>query len=167
MFWTMTCRVIASVVTFFVGVSVFQVVRPTEELRLPEPASQISTITMKRYGCLDAERKCPVYEATFRSDGTCTYIGYANDEFIGRYEGTYELKDFTYLVEQIEQQRFWDLSVTSPASPVEESTSVEVIATNGVKRITTQSWAGTPSGLRALQAMIEQQTYEAEWEQVK
>ena len=36
MMWTMTCRVIASVVTFLIGWTVFAIARPTEELRLPE-----------------------------------------------------------------------------------------------------------------------------------
>jgi hypothetical protein len=166
MLWSMTCRVIVSVVTFFIGFTVFQVARPTEEHPAPKPAAQILAITLKRHGCSDAERKCPVYEATFRSDGTSSYIGYANDNFIGKYEGTYDPKDFVYLVEQIEQQGFFELTSAFPTGPVEETTGLEVVTSEGVKLVTTNNWSSTPSGLRALQAMIEQQTYEAEWEEV-
>ena len=163
MLWTITSRVIASVVAFLIGFSVFQIARPTEELRLPEPASQIVSITLKRQGCSDAERKCPVFDATFRSDGTCTYVGYANDEFIGEYEGTYDLKDFYSLVEQIEKQGFFELPLGFATNSIDETTGLEVITTDGVRLVTTHNWSSTPAGLRALQAMIEQQTYEIEW----
>ena len=33
--------------------------------------------------------------------------------------------------------------------------------------MTTYNWASTPAGLRALQGLIEQQTYEADWEKVE
>lgn len=167
MLLTITCRVIVSVVTFLVGFAVFQIARPTEDIRLAEPASQILAITLKRQGCSDAERKCPVYEATFRSDGTCTYRGYENDEYIGRYEGTYDVNDFAAFVEQINQQGFFELPLAFTAGPVRETTGVEVITTDGVKLVTTYNWSSTPSGLRALQSMIEQQTYEADWEETE
>jgi hypothetical protein len=163
----MTCRVIVSVVTFFIGFTVFQIARPTEELQFREPTAQISAITLKRYGCSDAERRCPVYVATFRSDGTCSYTGYANDEFIGKYEGTYDPKDFVYLVEQIEKQGFFELPGRFPAHFVREATDVEVVTSEGMRRVTTHDWSSAPSGLRALQAMIEQQTFEAEWQEVE
>ena len=167
MLWTMTCRVIVSVVTFFIGFTAFQIVRPIEELRLPEPSREIIAITLKRQGCSDAERKCPVYDATFRSDGTCSYLGYANDEFIGKYEGTYDVADFVSLADQIHKQEFFELPVGFETNSVEETTGVEVVTTDGVKHVTTYSWSSTPAGLRALQAMIEQQTYEADWEQAE
>lgn len=167
MLWTMSCRLIASIVTFFVGFAVFQIARSTEEIRVAEPTSQIIAITLKRQGCSDADRKCPVYDATFRSDGTCTYMGYANDEYIGRYEGTYDVNDFAAFVEQIDQQGFFELPLAFSAGPVEETTGVEVVSTDGVKRVTTYNWSSTPSGLRALQSMIEQQTYEADWEETE
>lgn len=162
MLCTITCRVMASILAFVVGCAVFEVVRPTEELRLPEPKSQILSISLKRQGCSDAERKCPVFDATFRSDGTGTFIGYANDAFIGKYEAQYE--DFAYLAEQVEKQGIFDLPLGLATGPVEERVTVEVVTTDGVKRLTTQNWASTPSGLRALQAVIEQETYEVDWE---
>jgi len=162
MLCTITCRVIASVLAFLVGCAVFEIVRPTEELRLAEPKSQILSISLQRQGCSDAERKCPVFEATFRSDGTCTFIGYANDAFIGKYEAQYE--DFGYLVEQVEKQGFFELPLAPATGPMEETVAVEVITSDGVKRLTTQNWASTPSGLRALQAVIEEETYEVDWE---
>ncbi|HKY41556.1 MAG TPA: DUF6438 domain-containing protein [Pyrinomonadaceae bacterium] len=166
--WIMTCRVIASIVTFLVGWTVFAIVRPSEEIqRLPQPARYISAITLKRLGCSDAERKCPVFEATYRSDGTCTYIGYANDDYIGDYKGTYNSYDFTYMVDQLNKQEFFELPLEFSASSTQETTTVEVIASDGVHAVTTYNWLSTPSGLRALQALIEQQAYEAEWEKVE
>ena len=162
MLCTITCRVMASILAFLVGCAVFEIVRPTEELRLPEPKSQILSISLQRQGCSDAERKCPVFDATFRSDGTGTFIGYANDTFIGKYEAQYE--DFAYLAEQVEKQGFFELPLGLATGPVEEMVAVEVVTTDGVKRLTTQNWTSTPSGLRALQAVIEQETYEVDWE---
>ena len=167
MLWTMTCRVIVSVVTFLIGFTVFQIATPSEELRLPEPSRQVKAITLKRQGCSDAERKCPVYDTTLRSDGTATYNGYANDEFIGNYEGEYDQKDFAYLVDQVNKQGFFELPLALPASPIRETTTVEVSTTDGRTIVTTYNWASTPSGLRALQAMIEQQTYEVVWNEVE
>ena len=165
MLCTITCRAIASILAFLVGCAVFEMARPTDELRLPEPKSQILSISMQRRGCSDAEQKCPVFDVTFRSDGTCEFIGYANDEFIGRYEGEYNLEDFAYLADQVNKQGFFELPLEMPEGPVEETVAVEVITTNSAKRLSTQNWASTPSGLRALQAVIEQQTYEVEWEE--
>ena len=168
MMWTMACRVIASVVTFLIGWTVFAIVRPGEDIqRLPEPTRHISTITLKRLGCSDAERKCPVFEATYRSDGTCSYIGYANDDYIGHYKGTYTPYDFTYLVDQLNKQEFFELPLEFSTTSTQETTSVEVVASDGVHVVTTYNWLSTPSGLRALQALIEQQAYEAEWEKVE
>lgn len=142
--FTITCRVIASILAFLVGCAVFEIARPTEELRCPNPSL--------------------VFDATFRSDGTCTFIGYANDAFIGKYEGEYSLEDFAYMVEQVEKQGFFELPLALATGPVEETVAVEVITSDGAKRLTTQNWASTPSGLRALQAVIEQETYEVDWE---
>ena len=168
MWWTITCRGIASVVTFLIGWTVFAITRPTEEIRrLPEPTRHISAITLKRLGCSDAERRCPVFEATFRSDGTASYMGYANDDYIGEYKGQYNPNDFTYLVEQIQKQEFFDLPVGFSTTPALETTTVEVVASDGVHVVTTYNWLSTPAGLRALQALIEQQTFEAEWEKVE
>ncbi|HET9713590.1 MAG TPA: DUF6438 domain-containing protein [Pyrinomonadaceae bacterium] len=165
MLCTITCRVIASILAFLVGCAAFEIARPTEELRLPEPKSQIVSISLQRRGCSDAERKCPVFDATFRSDGTCTFVGYANDEFLGKYEAEYGLEDFAYLVEQVERQGFFELPLVMSTGPAEETVAVEVVTSEGAKRVTTQNWASTPSGLRALQAVIEQETYEVDWEE--
>ncbi len=105
--WTITCRVIASVVTFLIGWTVFAIASPPEELQLPERTRQILAITLRRQGCSDPDRRCPVYDATFRSDGTCSYMGYANDDYIGEYKGEYDPQDFTYIVEQINKQGFF------------------------------------------------------------
>ena len=168
MMWTMTCRVIASIVTFLIGWTVFAIARPSEEIqRLPEPTRHISAITLKRLGCTDAERKCPVFEATYRSDGTCRYFGYANDDYIGEYKGDFNPHDFAYIADQINKQGFFELPPAFRDSSVRETTTVEVVASDGVWVVTTYNWASTPSGLRALQSLIEQQAYESEWEKVE
>ena len=168
MMWTMTCRVIASVVTFFIGCGVFAIASSTEEKRqLPEPTRQISAITLKRQGCPDAERRCPVFEATFWSDGTGSYTGYANDEYIGEFKGKYNVSVFADMVEQINKQGFFDLPPAFSTTPTLETTTVEVVASDGVRVVTTYNWLSTPSGLRALQALLEQQTYEMDWEKVE
>jgi len=162
--WTITCRVIASVVTFLIGWTVFAIARPSEEIRrLPEPARQISAITLKRLGCSDAERKCPVFEATYRSDGTSRYFGYANDDYIGEYQGDFNPQDFNYIVEQIDRQGFFESPLVLADSPVTETTTIEVVTNDGVRVVTTHNWASTPSGLRALQSLIEQQAYQTDW----
>ena len=168
MMWTMTCRVIASVVTFLIGWTVFAIARPSEEIRrLPEPTRQISAITLKRLGCTDTERKCPVFEVTYRSDGTCSYFGYANDDYIGEYEGTYHPQDFVYMEEQINKQGFFEFPLAFPDDSVTETTTVEILSSDGTRRVTTYNWVHTPSGLRALQSLIEQQAYETDWEKVE
>ncbi len=50
---------------------------------------------------------------------------------------------------------------------MEETTGVEIVTNEGTRVVTTYNWASTPAGLRALQALIEQQTYEADWEKVE
>lgn len=168
MMWTMTCRVIVSVVTFLIGWTVFAIARPSEEIRrLPEPTRQISAITLKRLGCTDAERKCPVFEATYRSDGTCSYFGYANDDYMGEYKGNYNPEDFIYMVEQINKQGFYELPLAFPDNLVTETTTVEVLTSEGTRLVTTYNWASTPAALRVLQSLIEQQAYEADWEKVE
>jgi hypothetical protein len=166
MFWTTTCRVLATLVTFSIGCAVFEIAKPTEELWIPDPIQQILEITLKRHGCSDAGRKCPVYEATFRSDGTCTYIGYANDEFIGKYEGRYDVNDFTPLAQLVEKHGLFESPhVVFTRGAIEETTSIEIVTSEGTKLVTTHNWANTPISLRALQAVLEQQTFEAEWEE--
>ncbi len=168
MFWTMTCRVIVSFVAFFVGWAAFVIVRPVQVLRAPKPvASQISAITFKRQGCSNAELECPVYDVTFRSDGTATYFGYANDEFIGTFTAKYPQRNFAFLVEQLQRERFFDLPKFYPAGPVEETMVLEVSTNEGSRVLTTNNWDSTPSELRALHALVDYQTYVVEWDEAK
>jgi len=168
MFWTMTCRVIVSVVAFFVGWAAFVIVRPAQELRSPKPAaSQISAIRFKRQGCSNAELKCPVYDVTFRSDGTATFIGYANDEFIGTFTAEYPHRNFAFLVEELQRERFFDLPQFYPAGPVEETMVLEVSTDEGSRALTTNNWDTTPAELRALHALIDYQTFVVEWDEVQ
>jgi hypothetical protein len=166
MFWTITRRVIVSVVAFFVGWTAFVIVRPTQELRTAKSGeSQVLAITLKRQGC--AERNCPVYEATFRGDGTATYVGYANDDFIGTYTGYFSPREFAFLVDQLRRQNFFEMPGVSPAGPVDETMVLEVLTKEGTRVLTTHNWDSTPAELHALQELIDYQTFVVEWDEVQ
>lgn len=168
MFWTMSRSAIASIVGFFLGCTFFQIVRPQEEVaRLEPPVRQVLSITLKQYGCTDSELKCPVYDVTFNSDGTATYTGYANDNFIGKYKGDLEQDDFALLVEQIREQQFFELPQHYVDTPEEERISLEVVTSDARRQITTYNWSSTPVELRALQALVGQQVYHVYWEEDK
>jgi hypothetical protein len=170
MFWTITCRLMASIVAFLIGWTAFVVVRPTpavSPLALEPLGRQVTAITLKRQGCTNAELECPVYDVTFRSDGTATYVGHANDEFIGTYFARYSCQDFAYLVEQLEREGFFDLPRSYPAGPVEETWVLEVATNDGLRVLTTNNWSSTPSELRALQALLDRQTFNVVWDEVE
>ena len=168
MFWTMSCRVLVSIVAFFVGWAAFVIVRPGEDLRALKPgASQISAITFKRQGCSDAELRCPVYDVTFRNDGTATYIGYANDDFIGTFTADYPQRNFAFLVEEVQREKFFDLPQVYPVGPVEETMVLEVSTNEGTRVMTTHNWNSTPAELRTLHALVDYQTFVVEWDEVK
>ena len=168
MFSSLGRRAIASIVGFFLGWAVFVIVRPVSELpRVETPSLEIASITLKHQGCSDAELKCAVYDVTFQRDGTATYVGYANDEFIGRYTAYLAPQDFDYLTEQIHAQRFFELPQPSTFVPVEEDIVVEVVTDKGVHRLTSHNWHSTPAELRGLQALIGEQVYHVEeWTEV-
>src|SRR5689334_14306235 len=112
MFRTIACRAMVSLVAFSIGCAAFVLMRPTPAQNAIAPAlkplahSQVTAITFRRQGCTDVERKCPVYDVTFRNDGTATYIGYANDDFIGTFTAEYPQRNFAFLVEQLEREDF-------------------------------------------------------------
>lgn len=163
MFSSMGRRAIASIVGFFLGWAVFAIVRPVSELpSVDMPSLEISSITLKHQGCSDAELKCAVYDVTFSNDGTATYVGYANDEFIGKYTAYFAQQDFKYLTEQLHAQRFFELPQPSAFVPVEEDVVLEVVTNEGVHRLTSHNWHSTPCELRALQALIDEQVYHVE-----
>lgn len=165
MFWSMSRRAIAATVAFLIGWTLFHIVRPLEKVEsVSPPAREITSITLKRLGCTDVEMKCPVYEVTFRRDGTATYNGYANDEYIGEYTGTVEYDEFLRLAEQIEKQRFFELPLYYDTSSVEENIKFEVITNQGRRMVTTYNWASTPVELRVLHALVEEQAYHVYWE---
>jgi Domain of unknown function (DUF6438) len=166
MFRTITCRATVSLVAFFVGWAVFAIAGRTREVRAPRiQVREISAITLKRQGCTDLELKCPVFDVTFRSDGTAAFTGYANDEFIGRFEAHYPLQDFGVLAEQIERQKFFDLPVRFSADPTEETIVTEVVTSAGSHVVTTYNWRDTPSELRAIHALIEYELLVPEWDE--
>ena len=176
MLWTISRRVIASFVGFFVGWGAFQLARPVavSQVSVADPVAkssitetprvEISAITLKRQGCTDAELKCPVYDVTFRSDGTATFIGYKNnDEYDGKSTSNFDPRDFALLVEQFAAQRFFDLPQPDANAPVEEKVVLEVMTTAGLRVVTTNNWASTPAQLRVLYAVIDRQACEVIW----
>lgn len=179
MFRTVSRRLIPLLVGFFIGASVFEVVKSVHRMNGAErfanqvlvfqmPAPQISAITLKRLGCSDAELECSVRDVTFRSDGTGTYIGYANDEFKGEYKTEFDPRDFAYLVEQFYKQRFFELAQQQYATvPDEEKIVLEVKTNDGLRVVTTRNWHSTPSELRALHALVDHMTFQFVWEPVE
>ena len=165
MFWTMSGRVFAAIVAFFLGWTVFQIARPIAELPTIEgPARQISSITLKRQGCSDPELQCSVYDVTFRSDGSGSFIGYKNnDEYDGKFNTIFDWQDFTMLVEEFEKQHFFDLPEHYATLPDEETVVLEVVTNDGVRVVTTHNWAETPSELRVLQSLVDYQCYQTNW----
>ena len=167
MFWTITCRVMISIVAFLIGWAAFVIVSPAPQVSAPalQPvARQVTAITLKRKGCADAELECPVYDVTFRNDGTATFVGHVNDEFHGTYTAEYPKQDFAYLVQQLERERFFELPREYPANPVEDTWVLDVSTSDGSRVLTTNNWDSTPAELRALQALLDRQTYNVEWE---
>lgn len=163
-----TCRVIAWLLAFLCGCGVSMITRPTEDLPAARPHFvEISAITLKKQGCTDAELKCAVFDVTFRNDGTATYIGYANDEFIGTYTASYSRQDFAYLADQVRREKFFESPWMIPASQVEERIVLQIVTNEGSPIVSAYSWASTPPPLRTLVALVDYQIYQVEWEKVE
>jgi hypothetical protein len=165
MFWTMSGRIFAAIVAFFLGWTVFHIGRPLAELPAVErPAREISSITLKRQGCSDPELECSVYDVTFRSDGSGSFNGYKNNnEYDGAFHTVFDQHDFTMLVQQFEKQHFFDLPQHYASVPDEETVVLEVVTNDGVRVVTTHNWADTPSELRVLQSLVDYQSYQMTW----
>src|SRR5262250_618780 len=147
MFSTLSGRVIASIVGFFLGWTVFQVARPAAELPAVERAPvQISSITLKRQGCSDPELECSVYDVTFRSDGSGTFIGYKNNkDYDGTFNSVFDPRDFTLLVEHFEKERVLELPQQYETVPEDETVVLEVMTNEGLRVFTTHNWPSTPT----------------------
>ena len=145
MWWNITYRVIASVVTFLIGCAVFAIATPTE--RLPEDTHQIRSITLSRLRCPVAGPDCKALIATFRSDGTCNYVTYAHGHHESTFTGDFNPQSFTPIIEQINRQGFFELPLVSPASPGTETTTIEVVTSNGTRLIASYDWATRPLDL--------------------
>lgn len=165
MLWTISCRVMATILGFVLGWTVFQVARPVATLPgIYQPAPEIRSITLRRQGCSDPGLECSVYDVTFRSDGTGTFIGYKNnDDCDGKFNAIFDRRDFNLLVHEFEQQHFFDLPQHYPTTPDEETVVLEVVTSDGVRVVTTHSWAYTPSQLRVLQSLVDYQSYQTNW----
>ena len=168
MFWTRSRRLIASLVGFFVGWTVFQIVRPVENLPEVElPEIQILAIKLESLGCTDSELECPVFEMTLRSDGTGSYVGHANSYFTGQVDGSVSHEDFEHLVDELYKQEFLRLPEHFSREPLEETIVVEVLTNQGSHRVTSYSWQNTPGELRTLHALIQYQFNYVDWQEVK
>jgi len=169
MFWPMTRRAIAATVAFLIGWTVFQIVTPVQEVAIPDmPDLQIRSITLRHQGCVDAELKCAVFEVTFRSDGTASYIGYANDDdFIGKFKATIDERDFDHLVEQIGKQQFFEFPSDYNTDEAEEDVKLEVVTNEGLRTVRFNNWSSTPIELRVLDALIEEQSCHVYWDEDK
>jgi hypothetical protein len=165
MFATISGRVFASIVAFFLGWTVFQIARPVAEVPAVERApAQVLSITLKRQGCFDRRYECSVYDVTFRSDGSGTFIGYKNnDDYDGKFNTVFDPQDFTLLVQEFEKQHFFDLPQHYSAVPDEETVVLEVVTSDGVRVVTTHNWTTTPSELRVLQSLVDYQSYQMDW----
>jgi len=104
---------------------------------------------------------------TLRSDGTGSYIGYANDDLIGKFEGRVPDEDFEYLVDEVEKQKFFELPAQFERNAVLETITVEVVTNEGSHRVTSYNWNSIPGNLRALEALIQYQAYYIDWDEVK
>jgi hypothetical protein len=167
MFRKFACRATISIVAFLVGCAVSMIAKPVAEVRvLKSPAHQVSAITLKRWGCADKTLKCAVYVVTLRGDATATYLGYANDDLIGKFEGTYSQIDFANLVAQLEKQRFFEMPREFARNPDEETMQIEVVSTDGSQLVTTHNWSSMPMELRALEALIDYEAQLVDWEKV-
>ena len=144
MWWTITYRVIASIVTFLVGCACFAIATPTEELRLPENTHQIKSVTLSQGRCFVAGQKCNTLIATFRSDGTCNYVTYADDDHVSTFTGDFNPQDLTHLIEKINKQGSLELPLISPASSVTETTSIEVVSGDETRFVATYNWTTAP-----------------------
>jgi len=168
MFWPMTRRAIASIVGFFLGWTIFQFVRPVENLPAVEaPFAQVLEIKLLSQGCADASLECPVFDMTLRSNGTGSFLGHANHWLKGKHEGTFSEEDFKYLVDELYKQEFFALPAHYAAESADETIVVEVVTTDGTHRVTSDSWDTMNGALRAIHARLWYEHYYVYWEEVK
>src|SRR5262249_42864535 len=82
-------------------------------LALPSPPpgqparGGLSAIRLRREECFGGG--CPVYEVTFRSDGTATYVGKANVRRFGEFDGKVSPETFRSLEQLLVAQGFLTL----------------------------------------------------------
>ena len=168
MFWIINRRAIASIVGFFLGWAIFQVVRPVEKLPAVEASpAHILEIKLLSLGCTDAELECPVFDMTLRSNGTGSFVGHANHRLKGEFEATFPEKDFGYLVDEIYKQEFFQLPKHVSAEAADETIVVEVVTSEGSHRVTSYSWESMNGGLRSLHARLWYEHCYLNWEEVK
>jgi hypothetical protein len=147
MWWTITYRVIASVVTFLVGWAVFAIMSPAKESRLSPSTRQVESITLRRLRCPVAVTECQALIATFRSDGTCNFVTYDHGHHESTFTGDFNPQSFTPIIEHINRQGPFELPLVSPASPGTETTTIEVVTSNGTRLVASYDWATRPLDL--------------------
>ena len=165
----LACRVIASIVAFLCGCGASEVVNPPVQTVPPAETriGEISSITFKSHGCPDESLKCTVFEVTFRSNGTATYIGKANDEYMGTSVAKFPQRDFAALADEVRHQRFFEMPRVMESTYVDETIVLEVVSSEGTHTVTTYNWAQTPVELRKLLAVVHYQILEVPFELVK
>jgi hypothetical protein len=165
----LACRVIASIVAFLCGCGASGIVNPPVQTVPPAETrmGEITSITFKTHGCADESLKCPAFEATFRSDGTATYIGKANDEYPGLSVGKFAQRDFAALADEMRRQKFFDMPRVMESTYVDETIVLEVVGSEGSHTVTTYNWPQTPVELRKLLAVVHYQILETPYELVK
>jgi hypothetical protein len=168
MLWTTLRPVIASIVGFFLGWTVFQIVRPVESMpRVESPPPQILEIKLKSWGCSDVELECPVFEMTLRNNGTGSFVGHANHWLKGKFKATLAEQDFRYLADEIEKQGFFQMPEHYASDAVDETIVVEVVTTAGTHHVSSYSWDSMDGPLRSLHARLWYEQYYVDWEEVK
>ena len=147
MWWNITYRVIASVVTFLIGCAVFAIA--TDELPLAQSKLPIESITLAQIRCsvtgqVHTGQECNVLIVTFRSDGTCNYVRYVNGDHVLTFTGDFNPQDLPYLIKEINKQGSLELPLALPKSELPEETSIEVVNTDGTRSVATYNWSIAP-----------------------
>jgi hypothetical protein len=134
-------------------------------IRPSETASDISEITMQRYGCLGP---CPIYTVSFKSNGTASYVGLPNHagtqnwHKIGTYLG--ETKEFPNLATWIESQHFFELREKCDQGATDtEVITTTVIIRETVKKVVVCDSSKAPPELRAVYSAIDQVASRVKW----
>ncbi len=123
--------------------------------------SKIDEITIHRTACFG---ECPAYTLTMRSDGCAHLIGETDFILKGYYTA---LIDFSEVSEEIDKNRFFELSPQYPRPPafVTDAPTLSVSVTRGSRTysVTASGDDFTPPNLIDLARMIDGIAFDADW----